>query len=77
MNNCQVTYIITTNIDDCMSISCNHFASSWNIKLFNHLPAIVVVIGRSTHRIAGIIACHILLVNSRSLDSRRPQIVQG
>ena len=52
MNNHHVTYIIGTNINNYLSII--HFILLWNIKLFNHLPAIVAVIGRPVHRMASI-----------------------
>ena len=42
------TDIPPNSINNCLSISCN---TLWNIKLFNHLPATVVMISTSVHRI--------------------------
>ena len=54
MNNRHMAYIIGSNINNCYSLVVMHLIWFWNIKLSNHLPVGVVVIGRPMHRIVSI-----------------------
>ena len=60
LNNCQAPTLIIT-----CPLTIIHLLLSGNIKLFNHSSAIVVVvIGRSIHRISNVAAskCHFALM---------------
>ena len=46
MNDHYMTYLISPSINDCVVI---HLISSYNIRLFNYSPAVVVPIHRQTH----------------------------
>ena len=52
-----MTYIISANINN-YTLALINLLSLWNIKLLNHSPAILVVIGRAVYGMANIVPSH-------------------
>ena len=82
LNDCHMTCNLSQYKIITYPLAVIYLISSWNIKLFNHSPARVVVMGRPVHRITSIasssshlsykIYTYVLYLKQLSISASRP-----